>query len=254
VYCEGGTNEPVGLDEVERCTSCERSICRKHATTCAVDGRLHCSRHLRRSDHTGRLVCREHRAACADEPDAVLASDEIVGCATCGRAVCDQHGAGCSVDGVRHCRSHLAALKDQPGEIACEKHRTVCAVDGVAFSLTGTKPCPICTQPACATHLGSCRSCARIVCSRELEDRVCRTCRQLAPLVDPDDTLIAAALEANRGEPPKAKEWRASRDATHTVVELALGWRRRLVLTVLHGESRPSTAVYHSLLGAKRRR
>jgi hypothetical protein len=254
VYCEGGTNEPVGLDEVERCTSCERSICRKHAATCAVDGRLHCSRHLRRSDHSGRLVCQEHRAACADEPDAILAADEIVGCATCSRLVCDQHGAGCSVDGARHCRSHLAALKDRAGEFACERHRTVCAVDGVAFSLTGTKRCPICTQSACAEHLGSCRSCARIVCSRELEGGVCRTCRQLEPLADPDDTLIAAALEANRGEPPKAKQWRAARDAMHTIVELDFGWRRRLVVSVPHGEPRPSTAVYHSLLGAERRR
>jgi hypothetical protein len=50
------------------------------------------------------------------------------------------------------------------------------------------------------------------------------------------DTLIAVALEANRGEPPQAKQWRAARDASHTIVELDFGWRRRLVVGVPHGE------------------
>jgi hypothetical protein len=254
VYCEGGSNEPVGLDEVERCTSCERYVCNHHAVSCVVDGRLHCSRHLRRSDRSGRLVCEAHRAACADEPDAILAADEVAACATCARAVCGEHGGDCTVDGARHCRSHLSTLRDQTGRLACERHRSVCAVDGVTYSVTGTAACPVCEAAVCAQHRALCRSCGRIVCSRDLEASVCRTCRRLEPLADPDDALIAAALEANRGEPPRAKGWRAARDAAGTVVELDFGWRRRLVFTVPHGESQPATAMYHSLLGSERRR
>ena len=254
VSCEGGSNERVGLDEVDRCSSCERYICRHHAVTCLVDDRLHCSRHLRRSDRTGRLVCEEHRTSCADEPNSVLATDEVAACATCGRNVCENHWGICLVDGVRHCSSHLLALRDQPGAVGCAEHRTTCAIDSVAFSLTGTKECPVCSSLICSAHLGACLNCARRVCVRELENGTCVTCRRFEDLVDPDDSLHAAAIEANKGEPPAAKRWRSARDAGHTVVELDLGWRRRLVLSVRHGEARPATAVYHSLLGSERRR
>ena len=254
VSCEGGSNEPVGLDEVERCTSCERHICRHHAATCLVDGRLHCSRHLRRSDRTGRLVCDEHRTACADEPNSVLATDEVAACSTCGRQVCENHAGVCSADGLTHCAGHLLPLKDQPGRLACGTHRTTCAIDGVAFSLEGTRECPVCGASTCNAHLAACRNCARHACVRDLEQGLCLTCRRFEELADPDDDLIAAALEANKGEPPTAKRWRSARDARHTVVELDLGWRRRLVFSVLHGESRPATALYHSLLGSERRR
>lgn len=254
VYCEGGTNEPVGLDEVERCASCERHICHAHAATCVVDGRRHCSRHLRRSDRSGRLACEGHRASCADEPDAVLASDEVAACATCGRAVCEGHRGICTTDGQPHCRSHLAPLRDQPGAQACEPHRTTCAIDGVTFSLTGTRGCPVCRRTVCATHLAACSSCARAVCTSDIEESTCRTCRAVEIASDLADELIAASLQANRGEPVKAKEWRTARDATHTIVEAQLGWGRRLTFSVAHGESKPSTAVYRSLLGAERRR
>ncbi|HEX6533586.1 MAG TPA: hypothetical protein VF041_03260 [Gemmatimonadaceae bacterium] len=45
--------------------------------------------------------------------------------------------------------------------------------------------------------------------------------------------------------------WRLSRDATHTVVELDLGWTRRLVFTVRHGDARAETVVRHSVLGGR---
>lgn len=80
------------------------------------------------------------------------------------------------------------------------------------------------------------------------------TCGKLEEIADPPDDLIQAALAANGGEPPKVKAWRAARDASGTVVDLDLGWTRRLVFTVPHGEVKPKTVVQHSVLGAKRLR
>jgi hypothetical protein len=121
VLCEGGTNEPVGLDEVVPCTSCKRHICEVHRVACAVDGEPHCSRHLRRSDRSGRLTCEAHRASCSDEPGSVLASDEVGACSSCGKAVCEVHGGVCDADGARHCAAHLAPLADRSGRKGCEK-------------------------------------------------------------------------------------------------------------------------------------
>ena len=94
-HCEGGTNEPVGVDEVVECVSCGRSVCTAHQAVCAVDGQVHCSRHLRRADGSGRVVCERHRATCVAEPDAVLASDEVSACPVCGKDACSQHRGAC---------------------------------------------------------------------------------------------------------------------------------------------------------------
>ena len=90
-HCEGGTNEPVGVDEVAQCASCGRSVCTEHQAVCAVDGEIQCSRHLRRADGSGRLVCEGHRATCVAEPEAVFASDEVSACPVCGKTACAQH-------------------------------------------------------------------------------------------------------------------------------------------------------------------
>ncbi|HWC75128.1 MAG TPA: hypothetical protein VG454_14430 [Gemmatimonadales bacterium] len=94
-YCEGGTNEPVGIDEVVECASCGRSVCTAHQAVCAVDRQIQCSRHLRRADGSGRLVCEKHRATCVAEPDAVLASDEVEPCPLCGKSACAEHEGAC---------------------------------------------------------------------------------------------------------------------------------------------------------------
>ena len=254
VLCEGGSDEPVGRDETVRCVSCERHVCDRHRVVCAVDGRVHCSRHLRKSDRSGRLVCEEHRAECREEPGSIMASDEVRSCASCGKDVCDVHGGECVEDAERHCVSHLSSLADLPGRRACEQHRTVCHVDGVAFSLTGTRACAVCGKLACEKHRVGCPSCGRQVCSRDHDGKICGSCSRLDVTVDPSDDLIQAALAANGGKPPKAKRWRTARDATGTVVELDFGWTRRLVFSVLHGDLKPRTVVQHSLLGAKRLR
>jgi len=129
-YCEGGTNEPVGVDEVTQCASCGKSVCTAHQAVCAVDGQVHCSQHLRRTDKSRRLVCGRHRAACAEEAMAVFASDEVEECPVCGKDACALHRAACGYCGRRVCTAdlsresrrcatcaQLAAVSDPPKEV-----------------------------------------------------------------------------------------------------------------------------------------
>jgi len=260
-YCEGGTNEPVGVDEVTRCASCEKSVCTAHQAVCVVDEQVHCSRHLRRTDDSRRLVCARHRAACAEEPAALFASDEVGPCASCGQSVCAGHSAECLEDKERHCVTHLEPLLDVKGSYGCPPHRKPCHVDGQAFSLTGVKECPICGKDACARHRAPCGYCGRHVCTTDLghpepprQSRRCSTCRQLAGVSDPPDEVVTAALAATGGEPKSSRGWRMARDRSHLVVELDFGLTRKTVFTVPHGDTVPDGIVRHSLLGAKRRK
>jgi len=129
-YCEGGTNEPVGVDEVTQCASCGNSVCTAHQAVCVVDGQVHCSQHLRRTDTSRRLVCRQHRAGCVEEAMALFASDEVEECPVCGKGACAQHRAVCGYCGrqvctadlqqqSRHCATcaQLAAITEPPEEV-----------------------------------------------------------------------------------------------------------------------------------------
>jgi hypothetical protein len=107
-YCEGGTNEPVGVDEVTQCASCSKSVCTAHQAVCVVDGQVHCSRHLHRTDASRRVVCGDHRASCGEEPAAIFASDEVEACPVCGNDVCAQHRAACGYCGRQVCTTDLA--------------------------------------------------------------------------------------------------------------------------------------------------
>ena len=106
-YCEGGTNEPVGVDEVIECASCSRSVCTAHQAVCVVDGQVHCSQHLRRTDASRRLVCARHRAGCVEEAMALFASDEVEACPVCGKDACVQHRAACGYCGRNVCTADL---------------------------------------------------------------------------------------------------------------------------------------------------
>src|SRR3989440_524170 len=108
-YCEGGTNEPVGVDEVAPCASCGKAVCSAHQAVCAVDGQVHCSPHLRRADRSRRLVCARHRGACAEEPAALFASDELAACPICGRGTCELHRTACGYCGRSVCSAELDA-------------------------------------------------------------------------------------------------------------------------------------------------
>src|SRR5437867_1806825 len=107
-YCEGGSNEPVGVDEVTQCASCGKSVCTAHQAICAVDGQVHCSQHLRRTDKSRRLVCARHRAGCAVEAMAFFASDEVEECPVCGKHACAQHRGTCGHCGRQVCTADLA--------------------------------------------------------------------------------------------------------------------------------------------------
>jgi hypothetical protein len=252
-HCEGGTGEVVGPDEVVRCASCDRVVCARHQTACAVDGLAHCSRHLRRTDRSRRLVCERDRAACAYEPAAVFARDEVQPCATCGAVACAQHAGACAEDGRPHCTTHLVPLRDRAGAFGCAAHHSVCHVDGVTFSTTGTAECPVCGRLACARHRSDCASCGRRVCAPDLDvGRTCRTCRQLARAADPDDLILHAANAVLDPDGARPRTWRVARDATHRVVELDLGWTRRVVFSLRHGAELPDEVMRHSLLGSRR--
>jgi len=255
-YCEGGTNEPVGVDEVARCASCDKSVCTAHQAVCVVDGQVHCSQHLRRTDKSRRLVCGRHRSECAHEPAAIFASDEVGACASCGKLACAGHSAECVVDRERHCVTHLAPLLDASGSYGCPAHRKQCHVDGQAYSLNGAKECPICGKDACAGHRAACAYCGRQVCTADLRQpsRRCATCAQLAAIADPPDDVITAALAATGGERKSSRGWRMARDRSHLVVELDLGLTRKTVFSVRHGDDVPDSVVTHSLVGSKRRK
>lgn len=254
VACEGGTNEIVGVDEVDRCVSCDRHICHTHRTACQVDHRPHCSRHLRKSDRSGRLVCEEHRGACAAEPESVYASDELVACTSCGALNCEAHRGVCDADRQSHCASHLLPLTDKPTYFACEKHVERCSIDRLAFSIGGTSPCPVCGKGACARHLAECGNCGRRACMRHTDDGWCTTCRKVSETAEPTDEVIGAVAEATGSETESARIWRVAVDAHHTVIELPLGWRRRVVLTLRHGDTIAQSVVQHGLFGKKRLR
>jgi len=195
-YCEGGTNEPVGADEVTQCASCAKSVCTAHQAVCVVDGQVHCSRHLRRTDTSRRLVCGRHRAGCVEEAMTLFASDEV-------------------------------------------------------------EQCPVCGKDACAQHRAACGYCGRHVCTADLEQpsRRCATCAQLATIADPPEHVVTAARAVMGGGAPRAsRAWRIARDKSHLVVELDLGFRRKAVFTVRHGDQVPDSVVRHSLLGSKRRK
>lgn len=251
--CEGGSSEPVGADEVTRCTSCEKLVCESHRSACDVDQSVHCSKHLRPTDGTRRLVCENHRDECVLEPGVVFATDEVEACATCGRHVCGEHSNACAEDGQLHCDEDLLKLRNEPGKFLCRGHASVCHVDKGAYRAGDTEQCPVCDKAACKNHLRSCTSCGRTVCVRDFDatQSWCITCARMRELTDPPETLLAAVTAAV-GRRPTPKRWRSARDATHTVVEVDLGWRKRLVLAVRHDSNAASTGLIHTAMGAQK--
>jgi hypothetical protein len=255
-HCEGGTNEPVGVDEITQCASCGKAVCTAHQATCVLDDQVHCSTHLRRTDKSRRLVCERHRARCAHEPETMYASDEVQPCVTCGKLSCSLHAAECFEDQRRHCNTHLRPLLDTSGAYGCATHRKECHVDGQSYSLAGAERCPVCGKDACARHRAVCAHCGREVCTADLaqEPRRCATCAQLVAVADPPAEVVQAARAVAGGAPRAARAWRMARDQTHVVVELDLGWSRRAVLTLRPGDAAPESVVRHSLVGSKRRK
>lgn len=193
-HCEGGTNEAVGVDELSECATCGKAVCMAHGAKCTVDGKVHCSQHLRRTDKSERVVCARHRTGCADEPTVLFATDEV-------------------------------------------------------------EECPVCGKHTCARHRAACSHCGRQVCFSDLraESGHCATCAQLAATSAPPQEVVTAVRTATGGAGRESRRLRVARDRRHLVVEVDLGFRRRAVVTVRHGESTPDSVLKHSLLGSKRR-
>jgi hypothetical protein len=248
-HCEGGTSEPVGIDEAALCATCGKHICERHQVVCVVDGKPHCSKHLRRADRSRRFICEMHQAACTREPGVVFASDEVQPCVQCSAVSCGKHGAPCHEDQAWHCVEHMATLTDIPNAFACKKHESVCHIDQRAFSLKGTDPCEICGQPTCRSHRRPCNWCGARVCLKDFAAASrCVTCAKLTPTADiPDEIVSAAARLVPRGG---AKSWSLARDGGRYVVEINLGWTRRIVFSVLHGTAEPVHVRRHSIFGS----
>jgi len=252
--CEGGVGEVVGPDEVTGCASCEHVVCERHQARCDVDKRIHCSKHLRRTDRSRRLVCEKDRARCAHEPNAIVAVDEVVTCATCSTITCSTHSAICVVDGLTHCLTHLAPVKDRPRASACVRHQSRCHIDDVVYTSSGTASCPCCGKATCVDHRRECDNCGRAVCTKDYSSgatRACATCRRLVEVTDVPDDILEAAMLARDGDSSRPKRWRMTRDSKHRIVELDLGWTRRLVVSVPHATVSPDTVVSHSILGRR---
>jgi hypothetical protein len=103
VHCEGRRNEPVGRDEAVACASCERFVCERHQATCDVDGKVHCSTHLARTEQSRKLVCEQHRGSCAHDSETIFATNEVATCPVCARGACSAHVRACAHCGRQVC-------------------------------------------------------------------------------------------------------------------------------------------------------
>jgi hypothetical protein len=264
----------VCLDDARTCSSCERQHCTAHEGQCAEGSHAACASCLALCAHCGRTVCASHAVTSVD--DAPMGSrrlcalcvvhcegrrsepvgrDEAIACATCDRFVCEKHQATCDLDGKVHCSTHLART-DQSGRLVCEADRSTCAHEPDSiFAADEVSACPVCARSACGAHMQECTNCGRRVCVGDWEQATsrCATCRQLVPYPTPSAAEVAAAAEANEGRAPEPKKWRAARDATHLIAEMSQGWRRRVVISLRHGESRAEIVMSHTARGSQRK-
>jgi hypothetical protein len=71
----------------------------------------------------------------------------------------------------------------------------------------------------------------------------------LTPTNDPPAAVVSAAAALLGGA--TASKWKIASDAEHTVVEVDIGWKRRVVFTLRHGESESNGGKNHTLVGSK---
>ena len=252
-HCEGGSNELVGADEVTQCASCEHDVCEVHAKHCSVDRAVHCTKHLRRTHGTHRLVCAEHRENCSFEPGGIFATDELYDCASCGARACSTHSHACVEDGRLHCDRDVIALRNEPGKFACLTHGAICHVDRGGHRMSETAQCPVCAKAACKLHVRACEWCGRTICFSDFKSMRsnCLTCSQLAEVAEPSEELAAAVAKALDSE-QRPSHWKTARDATHTIVEVHLGWTRRVVLLVRHSDNVAEIGKIHSGISGRK--
>lgn len=251
--CEGGTNELVGIDEVTQCATCGSDVCESHCKTCSVDRAVHCTKHLRRTHGTHRLVCGQHREECAFEPGSIFAADELQECASCGARTCGTHSHACVEDGRLHCDRDVIALRNEPGKHVCVTHGAICHVDRSGHRISDTVACPVCAKPTCKSHVRACAWCGRTVCFSDFKSMHsnCLTCTQLKDLAEPSETVIAAVMKALDTD-QRPTRWKTASDATHMIIEVHMGWTRRVVLAIRHSDNVAEVGKTHSAVGSKK--
>jgi hypothetical protein len=251
--CEGGANEIIGADEVAQCSSCEKDVCEHHSKTCSVDRAVHCSNHLRRTHGSHRLVCEQHREQCAFEPGTIFATDEVQECVSCGVCVCTKHAHACVEDGLLHCDRDVIALRNEPGRFACLTHGAICHVDRTGYRIANIAHCPVCAKATCQSHVRACDWCGRAICLTDFKSMKsnCLTCSQLKDIAEPSDALVAA-VATPLGSEQRPSRWKTARDATHTIVEVHLGWTRRVVIAIRHNDNVAEIGKTHSAVGSKK--
>jgi hypothetical protein len=189
---------------------------------------------------------------CAFEAGAIHASDELESCTACGKNTCHRHSHVCVEDGQRYCDSDVVMLRNEPGIFACREHHAICHVDHGAYRIGQTTDCPVCGKAACKSHLRNCSWCGRAVCVTDLHGPTgrCQTCRALRETTNPSDSVISAVM-AMLGSRSLPKRWKIARDGAHTVVEVDLGWTRRAVFVVPHGDDAASGGRTHSAVRSR---
>ena len=137
---------------------------------------------------------------------------------------------------------HLAATDDgrivAAGEIAvCEASgcRTLrsdlveCSVSGRHVLSSFVETCPVTGQPALKDCFENCSVCQQRVSSAAIQARVCRACRQMAP-VKKDDPRLIWILGEHAGL-DRWQHWRLAETQQAYIAE-ASSWLRRLLLVV----------------------
>jgi hypothetical protein len=263
-------------EHARTCSSCERTHCSMHDGECSDGEHRVCTSCLAPCAQCQEIVCATHAIMSGDKSpmgsrrlcsrcvvycegrrNEPIGRDEASECATCDRFVCEKHQETCAVDGKPHCASHLMRT-DQSRRLVCEADRVACAHEpDTVFAVDEVSACPVCSRKACPAHFQECTSCGRRVCVGEWEETTshCATCRRLVPDLVLSPAELEAAVDAATvadGPAPDAKKMRAARDATHLVVEMSHGWRRRIVFAVRHDKRRPDSVMSHSRSGSKR--
>jgi len=204
-----------------------------------------------------RRLCSRCVVYCEGRRNEPVGRDEAAECVSCDRFICTHHQAACEIDGKTHCSTHLART-DGSRRLVCEAHRFSCAHEPDAiFAADEVTACPVCARRACPAHVHECASCGRGVCVGEWDQptALCATCRQLvrhAVLSPAELDAVVEAAAAAGGPAPDPTRLRAARDATHLVVEMSHGWKRRTVLAVRTGKRRAETVMAHSRRATKR--
>jgi hypothetical protein len=156
-------------------------------------------------------------------------------------------------DGQVYCDKDVIALRNEPGRFACLKHGAICHVDRSGHRIADTVQCPVCARAACKSHVRTCEWCGRAICFSDFKSMHshCLTCTQLKEAVEPSEALVAAVAKALESD-QRPTHWKTARDATHTIVEVHLGWTRRVVLAIRHSDNGTEIGKTHSAVGSKK--